>query len=239
DDSGLGLGAVATIDAGADLLLDLADRGTIRLPVARVDSRALVLGVVEVALGQRERRPFLRWRRLLRLPAVDDSPGLVADHAVRGETVGLLPLLRLGHRGRTPVPVGVGLRHTDAELSTLDGLALRVQLDQRSLAGDRLVGVATTGRAADLDVAGLDAAEHLGPVLGHRGARLVRHRPGELHVQVPGVRVHAVVGTPTGVRVGRAPDLAVPDHTLDAEFLRHGHDGVRQSRAVGGAVGAD
>src|SRR5699024_8528160 len=104
--SGLRLLAVAAVDAGADLLLDLADRRTIRLPVARMDGRTLVLGVVEVALGQRERGPLARCR-LLRLPAIDDSPRLVADHAVRGEAVGFLPLLRLGHRGRAPVPVSV------------------------------------------------------------------------------------------------------------------------------------
>src|SRR5699024_11883190 len=46
-DSRLGLNAVAAVNASADLALDLADRGTIRLPVSRVDSVALVLGVVE------------------------------------------------------------------------------------------------------------------------------------------------------------------------------------------------
>src|SRR5699024_2699176 len=98
----------------------------------------------------------------------------------------------------------------------------------------------TAGRAAaDLHVAGLDPTEHLGPMLGHGRPRLVRHRPGELDVQVTGVRVDAGVVAPAGVRVGRGPDAAVPDHALDPELLRHGHDGVRQSRAIGGTVGAD
>src|SRR5699024_4657834 len=97
----------------------------------------------------------------------------------------------------------------------------------------------TAGPSADLHVAGLDPTEHLGPMLGHGRPRLVRHRPGELDVQVTGVRVDAGVVAPAGVRVGRGPDAAVPDHALDSELLRPGHDGVRQGCAVGGAVGAD
>src|SRR5699024_1419133 len=214
--SRLGLSAVTTVNASADLALDLADRRTVGLPVPRVDGVALVLGVVEVPLGQRE-RCALRRRRLLGLAAVDHGPGLVADHAVRGETVGLLPLLRLGDRARTPVTVDI--LDADGLLGTLDRLTLGVELDQRGLAGDLLVGLRPTGRAADLDVARLDATEHLGEVPSGLLAAGLGASPGELDVDVVGVRGNAVVSTPAGMRVAGAPDLAVPDHTLDAELL--------------------
>src|SRR5699024_9971976 len=103
------------------------------------------------------------------LAPVDHSPGLVTDHAVRGKTIGLLPFLRLSYRARTPVAISLG---ADSLLGTLDRLALRVQLDQRGLAGDRLIGVATSTAATDHDISGLDTAEHLGPLLGGRGAPL-------------------------------------------------------------------
>src|SRR5699024_2694409 len=129
-------------------------------------------------------------------------------------------------------PVGVGLRHTDAELGTLDGLALGVELDQRGLAGDLLVGVATTGRAADLDVAGLDPAEHLGEVPSGLLAAGLGTSPGELDLDVVGVRGDTVVSAPARVRVAGAPDLAIPDHTLDAELLGERNEGVGQGGAV-------
>src|SRR5699024_200717 len=182
-DSGLRLGAVTTVNASADLALDLADRRTVGLPVPRVDGVALVLGVVEVPLGQRE-RCALRRRRLLGLAAVDHGPGLVADHAVRGETVGLLPLLRLGDRARTPGSVGILDAH--GLLSTLAGLALGVARRQRGLAGDLLVAVAAAGRAADRGVAGLDRAECLGEVLSGRLAAGGGASPGELDGDVVG-----------------------------------------------------
>src|SRR5699024_4479840 len=189
---------------------------TVGLPVPRVDGVALVLGVVEVPLGQRE-RCALRRRRLLGLAAVDHGPGLVADHAVRGETVGLLPLLRLGDRARTPVTVHI--LDADGLLGTLDGLALGVELDQRGLAGELLVGVATAGRAAALDVARLDAAEPLGDVLSGRVAAGSGGRPGEREVDMVSARGDAVVSASARVRVAGAPELAVPEHTLDDDRL--------------------
>src|SRR5699024_10879851 len=44
---------------------------------------------------------------------------------------------------------------------------------------------------------------------------------------------------PARVRVAGAPDLAVPDHTLDAELLGERNEGVSQGGAVACAVGAD
>src|SRR5699024_9164627 len=158
-------------------------------------------------------------------------------HAVRGETVGLLPLLRLGDRARTPVTVHI--LDADGLLGTLDALALGVELDQRGLAGGLLVGVATTGRAADLDVARLAAAEHLGVVLSGRLAAGAGASPGELDVDMVSVGGDAVVSAPARVRVAGAPDLAVPDHTLDAELLGERNEGVGQGGAVACAVGAD
>src|SRR5699024_8764149 len=206
---------------------------TVGLPVPRVDSVALVLGVVEVPLGQRE-RCALRRRRLLGLAAVDHGPGLVADHAVRGEAVGLLPLLGLSDRARSPVSVHI--LDADGLLGTLDGLALGVELHQRGLAGDLLVGVAAAGRAADLDVAGLGPAEHLGEVPSGLLAASLGASPGELDVDVVGVRGNAVVSTPAGMRVAGAPDLAIPDHTLDAELLGERNVSISQGGPVARAV---
>src|SRR5699024_8884961 len=80
---------------------------------------------------------------------------------------------------------------------------------------------------------------HLGEVLSGRLAAGPGASPGELDVDVVGVRGDAVVSTPTGMRVAGAPDLAVPDHTLDAELLGERNESVRQGGAVACAIGAD
>src|SRR5699024_7348949 len=159
------------------------------------------------------------------------------DHAVRGETVGLLPLLRLGDRARTPVTVHI--LDADGLLGTLDGLALGVELDQRGLAGDLLVAVATTGRAADLDVARLDAAEHLGEVLRGRLAAGPGTNPGERDVDMVRVGGHGVVSAPARGRVAGGTHRQDPDERRDAELLGEGDEGVGQGGAVACAVGAD
>src|SRR5699024_3471101 len=133
----------------------------------------------------------------------------------------------------------VDILDPDGLLGTLDRLALGVELHQRGLAGDLLVGLRPTGRAADLDVAGLDPAEHLGEVLRGRGAARLGASPGELDVDVVGVRGNAVVSTPAGMRVAGAPDLAIPDHTLDAELLGERNESISQGGAVACAVRAD
>src|SRR5699024_3684956 len=95
------------------------------------------------------------------------------------------------------------------------------------------------GRAADLDVAGLDSAEHLGEVPSGLLAASLGASPGELDVDVVGVRGNAVVSTPAGMRVAGAPDLAIPDHTLDGELLGERNESISQGGAVACAVGAD
>src|SRR5699024_12277101 len=98
----------------------------------------------------------------------------------------LLLLLRSGDRARTPVTVP--MLDPAGLLGTLDRLALGVELHQRGLAGDLLVGLRPTGRAADLDVARLDATEHLSEVPSGLLAARLGASPGELDVDVVGVR---------------------------------------------------
>src|SRR5699024_4885987 len=90
-----------------------------------------------------------------------------------------------------------------------------------------------------LDVARLDATEHLGEVPSGLLAAGLGASPGELDVDVVGVRGNAVVSTPAGMRVAGAPDLAIPDHTLDAELLGERNESVGQGGAVACVVGAD
>src|SRR5690625_4281222 len=49
----------------------------------------------------------------------------------------------------------------------------------------------------------------------------------------------AVVPAPSGVRVGRGPDAAVPDDALHLELLRHGHDRIGECRPIRCAVRTD
>src|SRR5699024_5516719 len=82
----------------------------------------------------------------------------------------------------------------------------------------------TTGRTADLDVVGVDATEHLREVLRGRGTARSGASPRKLDVDMVSVGGDTAVSAPARARVGARPDLAVPDHTLDAEFLRVGDE---------------
>src|SRR5699024_6109737 len=104
--SSLGLRAVASVNASADLLLNLLNRGPVLRPIPRMNRVALVFRVVEVALRKRVCGGL---RRLLPLPLepvlLRLSPRVFPRHAVNLDTDLLLILLGSRNSGVTEVAV--------------------------------------------------------------------------------------------------------------------------------------
>src|SRR5699024_8047950 len=180
------------------------------------------------------------------LPIFSRPDGVLARIAIHGDLRLLLQRLDGLHRAGTvvTVPVDAVSELVQALLQPEHVGACFVQVhDARTNSLLRLrvaVTVATaTRRATDLDVVGVDATEHLREVLRGRGTARSGASPRKLDVDMVSVGRNTVVSTPARARVGARPDLAVPDHTLDAEFLRVGDERVRQGGAIRGTVRPD
>src|SRR5699024_8778925 len=206
-----------------------------------------------VAPLQRELRRFprLAGRLLLRqltdnLRGLSRPDGVLACIAIHGDLRLLLQGLDGLHRAGTvvTVPVDAVSELVQALLQPEHVGACVVQVhDARTnsvLSLRVAVTVATaTRRATDLDDVGVDATEHLREVLRGRGTARSGASPRKLDVDMVSVGRNTVVSAPARTRVGARPDLAIPDHTLDAEFLRVGDERVRQVGAIRGTVRPD
>src|SRR5699024_10254431 len=110
-DSRLGLRPITAINASADLLLNLLNRGPVLRPIPRMNRVALVFRVVEVALRKRVRGRLRRGTFTLPLEPVllRLGPGVLPRHAVNLDTDLLLILLSSRNSGVSEVAVSATL----------------------------------------------------------------------------------------------------------------------------------
>src|SRR5699024_2837966 len=149
-DSRLGLRPITAINASADLLLNLLNRGPVLRPIPRMNRVALVFRVVEVALRKRVRGRLRRGTFTLPLEPVllRLRPRVLPRHAVNRDTDLLLILLSRSHGGVAEVAVNTALAEVVAlaleeVLPVLNRVAL-VVLAERLPIGNGLVGARRT-----------------------------------------------------------------------------------------------
>src|SRR5699024_4140928 len=143
--SRLGLNAVTSVNASADLLLNLLNRGPVLRPIPRMNRVALVFRVVELALRKRVRGTLRRGTLTLPLEPVllPLGPRVLPGHAVNLDTDLLLILLSSRNSGVSEVAVSATLAEVVAlgfeeVLPVLNRVAL-IPLAKRRSVRDRLV----------------------------------------------------------------------------------------------------
>src|SRR5699024_1406433 len=153
-DSRLRLRPITAINASADLLLNLLNRGPVLRPIPRMNRVALVFRVVEVALRKRVRGRLRRGTFTLPLQPIlfGLSPRVLPRHSVNLDTDLLLILLGSRNSGVTEVAVYATLAEVVAlgleeVLPVLNRVALIV-FAERFTVGNSLVGARRTTRRA-------------------------------------------------------------------------------------------